>query len=281
MFSSQVVREDFCLTVPKNTPAAEPYYLVFSEGHVCSNKIIVEENASVIVIEEYSANSTMTVTSEIILRANARAQIYKIQNENSESTHEASIQITQAENSELQYFTFSRGALKQNDQITVHLSAKNAACHFSGFYFLKENNQEIQHHLDIHHAAEYGTSSMFYKGIVGNNARAAFRGKVKVNKDAQHIQTTQANHNLLLSKLAEVSSKPELEIYADNVKCTHGATVGELDAEALFYLRSRGVDQATATKLLLNAFAEDVFKRIPNESIKNFIREKVGHHVEY
>lgn len=276
LFNSQVVRDGFCLTIPKNTKQAEPLHFIFKEALTPHNKIVVEENAEVVFIEEYASvkNQETHTKTEIILHRNARARFYKIQNEHVATAHRAMIHIQQDENSSLNFFTLSKGGLKQEDKIIVDLKEAHAACHLLGFYLLKESNQEVQHHLDIQHAAEHGMSSMFYKGIVDNNAKALFRGKVKVNKGAQHIHTTQANHNLLLSKLAEVSSKPELEIYADNVKCTHGATVGELDADALFYLQSRGIEKTIAMQMLLNAFAEEVFNRVSDLTVRDYLHKR-------
>lgn len=282
-FDVSAVRDGFCLTVPKERRVARPLHLLFRDAHSPHNKLIIEEGAEVTFIEEYTSNEKNQMTqslTEITVHKNASVHFYKIQDEDLSTHHTANIKIHQEENSRVNFFTFSKGASKQRDVVSVHLKEKSAACHLVGFYVLKAESQEINHDLTIHHAAEYGLSSMLYKGIVDKQSKAAFRGKVTVHKDAQHIQTTQANHNLLLSKLAEVSSKPELEIYADNIKCTHGATVGELDAESLFYFRSRGIDQATATNILLDAFAEEVFGKIENPLIQQYIRERAGNHVE-
>jgi Fe-S cluster assembly protein SufD len=129
--------------------------------------------------------------------------------------------------------------------------------------------------MTIHHTMPNTHSDMLFKGILENKSRAAFTGRVQVAKEAVKVVAHQANHNIVLSNTAEVYSKPELEIYADDVKCKHGATIGQLDQDALFYLRSRGISQADATNLLLRGFADDVIQRISHPDIKYHIQSMV------
>ncbi len=126
-----------------------------------------------------------------------------------------------------------------------------AECRTGGFYHLHHDNQYIDNHIDIDHVAPRSNSEMLYKGILDNKSRAVFNGRLHVEKDAQKIIAYQANHNLLLSNDAEVYSKPELEIYADDVKCKHGATTGQLDQDAFFYLRSRGIARSRSNEYII------------------------------
>ena len=128
----------------------------------------------------------------------------------------------------------------------------------------------------MNHLAEHGASSMLFKGLLDKKSRATFNGKVYVHPRAQHIRAQQANHNLLLSPHAEVNSKPELEIYADDIKCAHGATVGQLDAESLFFLRARGIDKELAIDLLTQAFSAEVFNRIENAAVRRYVEDRAG-----
>ena len=125
------------------------------------------------------------------------------------------------------------------------------------------------------HAAPHSQSDMLYKGIMENKSRAVFNGKVHVEKNAQKILAQQANHHLLLSQQAEAYSKPELEIYADDVKCKHGATTGQLDQDALFYLRARGIEEADAVAMLLQGFSDNIMQRITHQGVKMRVQEMV------
>lgn len=268
--------------IPARTKMESPKHSIFENAISPHNKIIVEEEATCIYLEEFisSEQQVSEPITEIFLEKNARLHYVKIQNENLNASHHAKIIIEQEEHSRVDFFTLSQGAKIQNDKIEVHLNAKSAECHLLGFYRLQGEAQEINHHLTIHHAAEHGESSMFYKGIIDHKSKASFTGRVIIHSNAQHIKTSQTNHNILLSKTAEAYSKPELEIYADNVKCTHGATVGELDKQALFYLLSRGIPLTTAKNILLEAFASQVFSQIKDINLRNYLLQKAGSYAE-
>jgi Fe-S cluster assembly protein SufD len=139
--------------------------------------------------------------------------------------------------------------------------------------YLANGRQHVDHHTRIDHNQAHGSSREYYRGVLDGAARAVFNGKVIVHPGAQKTDAHQANHNLLLSRDAEVDTKPELEIYADDVKCTHGATVGQLDDAQLFYLRSRGIEEATARNLLVHAFAHDVIERIRVASLHHRLEQ--------
>ena len=136
--------------------------------------------------------------------------------------------------------------------------------------------QHMDHQTRIDHAAPHTTSHELYKGLAGGDGRGVFRGQVLVRKHAQKIAARQASHNLLLSPLAEIDTKPELEIYADDVTCAHGATVGQLDDAALFYLRSRGIAEAEARALLVFAFTQEVVEQVAFEPLRNWLAETLA-----
>jgi Fe-S cluster assembly protein SufD len=142
------------------------------------------------------------------------------------------------------------------------LDAEGAECVLNGLY-LAVGCQHMDNHTFIDHARPNGTSREFYKGVLAGASHGVFNGKIRVRKDAQKTDARQTNKNLLLSEAALVDTKPQLEIHADDVKCTHGATIGQLDEEALFYLRSRGIGEEQARSLLVHAFASDIVERIP------------------
>lgn len=271
------------LHVKKNITVASPIHLLFvNVHHPLRNTIVVEEGADVTLLEEYVSdkeNATQTVT-EIHSKSNAYVRHYKLQDENSLSTHQAKITVHQEQDSQVSLFNLSQGAKQAREEIFVDLTARGAECHLLGLYGLHGDEQHNNHHLHVNHAAEYTTSSMLYKGILDKKSQAGFTGKVHVHPQAQHTNSYQANHNLLLSKFAEVNTRPELEIYANDVKCTHGATVGQLETEALFYLRSRGIDKETALRLLIEAFADEVMSKIPHVEIRNYLQKRVKNNVE-
>ena len=158
------------------------------------------------------------------------------------------------------------GALVRND-LEVVLGAEGADCTLRGL-FAANAKQRIDNHTLVDHAVPLGTSRELYKGVLGGQSRGVFRGRVLVRPDAQKTDATQSNHNLLVSSGAEIDTKPQLEIYADDVKCSHGATIGQLDAEALFYLRSRGIDEPMARDVLTRGFANEIVSGLPVRALE-------------
>jgi Fe-S cluster assembly protein SufD len=272
------------LKIPKNNSVTKPIHILFMNTMPTAvrNIFLIEENAEVSIVEEYTSaeNSFTNALTEIHLENNARVRFHKIQEEHLSATHVANIFIQQQQDSCAELFFLSKGAKLEREDVHINLSARGAECHLLGLYALMHDNQHVDHHLAVEHLAEQGTSSMLYKGILDKKSRAVFNGKVYVHPHAQHTHSYQANHNVLLSKDAEINTKPELEIYADDVKCTHGATVGQVDTEALFYLCSRGIDKDTALRILLEAFADEVLSKISHKQIREYIQQRAGHYVE-
>lgn len=249
------------IVTDSNEFIANPQHLLmFGEG---SHVTLLEEHVAMVD----SAYLMNTVTT-LILAKDALLTHYKIQNESEQAVHLAHTFVRQMENSSLSFTNFSQGSLFARDEWVVALQEPHANCSTAGFYQPNRAHQYVDHHIDIHHLASRTTSEMLYKGTVDQNARAVFNGRLYVEKDAQKIVAYQANHNLLLSNTAEIYSKPELEIYADDVKCKHGATTGQLDLDALFYLRSRGIDEADARAILLQGFAEEIMQRVTHANIR-------------
>lgn len=246
--------------------------------------IRVGKNSQLTMLEEYQgiqAKSYFTnCVTHMLAEENSHINYHKIQSESPEATHISHLFISQQRDSVVKSFSFALGGRLSREEISVKMLAPGAECFLHGFYDLKQKDQQADNYLYIHHAEPQGTSSMMYKGILNNKSRAVFNGKVHVYPDAQHINAHQANHNLLLSPEAEVNTKPELEIYADDVKCTHGATVGQIDSESLFYLQSRGIEKSEAIKLLTHAFADDILNKIENPDILQYVQQQVGSHVE-
>lgn len=244
-----------------------------------SHCIILGKNAQLTLIEHYQSIASHQYLLNTVLHAEvdegAKLTHYKFQNENPHACHIAHTFIRQEKDSDVECASFSFGGYFSRDELAIFLRGVGASSKATGFYVLKQDDQYIDHHVDIEHHAAHTSSEMFYKGIVKDKACAVFNGRLYVNKDAQKITAYQANHNLLLSNRAHVYSKPELEIYADDVKCKHGATIGQLDQDALYYLRSRGICRDDAIGILLKGFAEEIFKRVSLSDIKRRLQQMV------
>lgn len=249
--------------------SAHPYHI-----------FLLGEESRITLVEEYFSQTDqaymMNVVNSFFVGKNAQLDYYKIQHEGKEAIHIAHTFIQQWQNSNVTLTNFSAGGLFARDEVAVYLKEQGADCRTHGFYHLQNDHQYIDHHIDIDHVAPHSHSEMLYKGILENKSRAVFNGRLHVEKNAQKITAHQANHNILLSNQAEVYAKPELEIYADDVKCKHGATTGQLDQDALFYLCSRGISKEEATHILLMGFAEEVMQRVTHRGIKMRVQELVS-----
>lgn len=226
------------------------------------------------VIEHYAGmpNSqyfTNSVT-EILTERNAGLFFYKLQQESERAYHVAGIHAKHARDSRFRAYSADLGGRLVRTDLNSRLDGEGADSRLYGVY-MPRGKQHIDNHTRIDHASPHGTSSEFYKGIIDGRGRGVFNGKVVVHKHAQKTDSEQKSEALLLSKHAEVDAKPELEIYADDVKCQHGSTVGQLDEEAVFYLRSRGVSRDTARSLLTYSFANEVIREIRLEALRKHL----------
>jgi len=176
-------------------------------------------------------------------------------------------QISQARDSFCETYQFTLGGRISREDLEIRLNEAGAEAVLDGLY-LADGRRHVDHSTSVEHAAPHTTSSQLYKGILKDESRAVFNGRVRIHRDSQQVNAAQLNNNLLLSKRAEVDTKPELEIDADDVKASHGATIGQIDPEHVFYLRARAIPEAEAIKMLANGFAQDVAFRIRNEAIR-------------
>ena len=213
--------------------------------------------------------------AEIELSSNATVHHYKMQNDHEEATHIAASEVRLADGANYENFIVTIGAKLSRNEINAKIIGTNADCRLLGIYLLN-GKQHGDHTTSIDHAAPDSTSHEIYKGVLDDNARGVFQGKILVRKDSQRTNGYQLNQALLLSKGTEVDSKPELEIYADDVKCSHGATAGELDENALFYLRARGINEMVARNLLIEAFIKSAIDEISNPLIRTTLSETIS-----
>jgi len=289
--NAALMTDGLFLEIPKHVKVTTPIYLLFintQQNHymTCPRNIIVaHESSQVTVIEEHVGETAQhyftNVVTEIHARANAHVDYYKLQDEDFTAIHVANVRVEQQQDSCVKTYFLSHGAQLAREDLTIFQRAQGTESYLHGLYSLSQDQQHIDHHIHVDHFAAHGTSAMLYKGILAKKSRAVFNGKVYVHPTAQQINAHQANHNLLLSADAEINTKPELEIYADDVKCTHGATVGQLDNEALFYLRSRGLSAREAHNILTLAFAEEIYSKIDDNSIRHYMRKRMGSHDQF
>jgi len=258
--------------LPANSRIPDPVHLLFvstkSQDEVMSqprNLIVAGENSQATVVESYvgigdAAYFTNAMT-EIRLDAGANLEHYKLQEESRKAYHVSSTQVSLQRNSRFLSHSVSIGGRLARNDINAVFEGEGGECSLNGLY-LANGRQHVDNHTRIDHAVPRCTSREYYKGIINDHGRGVFNGFVYVHPDAQHTDAQQSNSNLLLSPDAEIDTKPQLEIYADDVKCSHGATVGQLDEDMLFYLRTRGIGEATARGFLTYGFAQDVIERM-------------------
>ncbi|HXG48056.1 MAG TPA: Fe-S cluster assembly protein SufD [Methylomirabilota bacterium] len=270
------IQDGAFIEVPAGVQVAPPIHLLFvtsEPGVTTQPRILITAgaNAAVRVIEDYvslidSAHWTNAVT-EIVTGENAAVEHCKVQRENTQAFHVAMIQADQARGSRVLSHSISLGARLARNDIRLRLGGEGIDSVLNGLYFAT-GDQLVDHHTVADHASPRCGSHEFYHGILGGRARGVFNGKIFVRKDAQKTDAKQTNRNLLLSDTAVIDTKPQLEIFADDVKCTHGATVGQLDEEAVFYLRARGIGAARARRMLVHAFASEILNRVSIEPVR-------------
>jgi Fe-S cluster assembly protein SufD len=242
--------------------------------------IVAEAGSRTRVIESYGCLFDgcyfTNALTEIALMEDARVDHYKLQKESTKAFHVATLQVHQDRDSRFASHSLSFGGRLVRNDINVVLDAEGAACTLNGL-FMVGGRQHVDYHTRVDHAKANGRSEEVYKGILDGRARGVFNGRVKVHPDAQKTDARQSNHNLLLSRNAEIDTKPELEIYADDVKCSHGATVGQLDEQSLFYLRSRGIGEIQARGLLTYGFARDILDRVDLAPLRDKLGKELLH----
>lgn len=222
---------------------------------------------------ENAANLTNSYT-QIFLGEGAQLEHLRLQRESNQEFHVSRVRISQQCSSRYDAHTLNLGGLWIRNDLESRLEASEAESLFSGLY-LADGRRHVDNHTRIDHLAPDTRSDELYRGIIDGHGHAVFNGKVVVAKHAIGTDAAQANNNLLLSRQGEIDTKPELEIYADDVKCSHGATIGQLDEQALFYLRSRGLGLEQARSLLVGAFALAVLDRIKSPALRVFARQQL------
>jgi Fe-S cluster assembly protein SufD len=274
------------LRIPARTTVAEPIHVVFlSEpafGPTVShlrNLVIAEAGSQAAVVETFlgtpgEAYFTNAVT-EIVVGDGAVLDFSKLEREGDAAFHVATTAVAVGRSGNFTSHSISLGGALARNDLNVRLVAEGADCTLNGL-FLGNGTQLLDNHTLIDHATPHGTSRELYKGILDGKSRGIFHGTIIVRPDAQKTDAMQTNKNLLLSRESLVNSEPALEIFADDVKCRHGSTIGQLDAAAMFYLRSRGIGEDEARNLLVYAFASDVASRIRVAPLRALVEQHLG-----
>jgi Fe-S cluster assembly protein SufD len=273
------------LLIPKNTKVETPIQVTFLTDAEQTDTasfprllVVAEEHSSATLIESFVSTGDRqyftNAVAEIIVKEGARLEHYRVQLESDKAFH---ISLTSAElgrSSSYDTTSINLGGRLSRHDVSVVMDNEGAECWVDGLYLVGAD-QHTDTHSVIDHQQPHCNSHQLYKGILDGNARAVFNGKIFVREGAQKTDAMQTNKNLLLSPHARVDTKPQLEIYADDVKCAHGAAVGQLDQEELFYLQARGINPELGRSLLTYGFAEEVIEKIKIESIKHQLDEIV------
>lgn len=273
------------VVIPRNLVFEDPIHLIFVSAAGGNGDATVSHPRSLIVIEPGSQATIIesyvgladgvyltNAVTEIIVGHDATIDHYKIVREEPRSYHIGATQIHLSRNSTVSSHTISIGGALVRNNITAVLDGEGAQCTLNGLY-VTCGREHVDNHLRVEHAKPHCDSREFFKGILDDNSRGVFTGRIIVHPDAQKTDAKQTNMNLLLAEGARIDTKPQLEIFANDVKCTHGATIGQLDADAIFYLRSRGLAQETARAVLIHAFAGESVEKIRPQPLRRQLQQ--------
>ncbi|MCI0529060.1 MAG: Fe-S cluster assembly protein SufD [Nitrospira sp.] len=287
--NTALMEDGVFLYVPKGMTLENPIHLIFiswsGNKATISNPrslMVLGANSQTVLVETYiglEGESYFTnAVTELVGEENATILHCRFQNERQNAFHVATTQVHLTDNSQFTSQSISLGGVLARSDLNVSLDGEGINASLDGLY-VASVSQHMDHHTRMDHRKPYGTSRQLYKGVLNGKSRGVFNGKIVVHKNAQRTDAAQVNRNLLLSGEAWANTKPELEIYADDVKCTHGSTVGQPDEDSVFYLCSRGIGQDQAACLLAYAFARDLIEQIRIELIRaelnNLLTDKI------
>lgn len=268
--------------VPRNVVVDRPLQAVIGQragkhAGLHHTLVITEEGAAVTLVEDFigAENGMVDSVVELLPGANSQVHYLHLQNLADSAWNFSTQRMLLGRDSLLRYFIGSWGSRLSKNWINMDLNGAGAHGELLGLYF-PGGRQHLDHHTNQFHRAPYATSDLLFKGALKDRARSVYQGFIKVYPDAQKTNAYQANRNLMLSKLARADSIPGLEIEADDVRCTHGATAGQVPEEYLFYLMARGIDRANAERMILQGFFEEVLNRIPVEGVRNKLEVEIA-----
>jgi Fe-S cluster assembly protein SufD len=276
--------------VPAGVEVAGPVQLIYISSAQKSgetiqprNLVVAEANSRLTVVESYLSTGNVAyltnAVTEIVAGDNAFVELVKVQDEAASAFHIATIAGEFGRTSNVSVHSFALGAKLSRNNIRTRLAGEGLECILNGLY-LTRDEQLADHHMIVEHAQPHCASHEYFNGILDDKSKGVFHGRILVRQIAQKTDAKQTNKNLLLSDNASADTKPQLEIYADDVKCTHGATIGQLNDESIFYLRSRGIPMEVARRMLIHAFAGEIIERIQCEPAREVIDKLVWDRLE-
>ena len=281
------IEDGILIQAPANTKLEQPIHIVYLSTEQAQPQfaqttllVLAESGTQLQLIEQFDsltdqANNLHNHCCEMVIKPNAHVVHLRMQIEAESQCQINGLHIKLERDSHYEQHAINFGSqLKRND-ITVNFDANNAYCRLNGV-FLSKHKQHIDNHINLEHATAHCNSDTVYKGFITDESRAVFNGRIHIHKDAQKTEAHLNNKNLLLSNKAELDTKPELEIYADDVKCSHGASIGQLDEKSLFYFQSRGIDRATAEAMLCLGFVNEMVELFPNQQVQQLITERLA-----
>ena len=267
--------------VPEGESLQSPVHLLFvtadGAGPSVSHPrtlVLAGRQSKLTVIESYvslsSSRSFTNAVTEIVAGDGAEIKHYRLLEDAADSFHVGNSRVYQGQDSTYSSTSFTRGTALTRNDLLVLLDAPGSSCYLNGLY-MPSGTQHVDNYINIDHAKPHTTSRLYYKGILDGKSKAVFGGTVLVRPGAQKADAQQTDKNLILSDEAEVDSKPSLLIYADDVKCGHGATAGNIDEDAVFYMKSRGLDRETVSRLLIYGFASEIIETVDSEPLRNYL----------
>ncbi|UCH63040.1 MAG: Fe-S cluster assembly protein SufD [Fidelibacterota bacterium] len=291
------------IQVPEGTLLKQPIHVIYLSTHATAlvnhnsqlpiithprTLVVAGDNSRLTVIEHYvslsggtrltEANGGLTFTNavtEITAGAGSIVDYVRVQQESDDAAHIATVQTHQESDSQVGMHTITIGGKLVRNDVNTILAGEGAEVAMNGLYLVK-GRQHVDNHTRIDHAAPNCTSTENYRGIMDDRGHGIFNGRIVVHPKAQKTNATQSNRNMMLSDTAMVNTDPQLEIYADDVKCTHGSTVGQIDEETMFYFLSRGIDRETARRLLIHGFTQEIISRIEADSVRMSVDKLVS-----
>lgn len=273
------------ICIPKGMVLQEPIHLLYVSTPTNAatithprNLIVVEENGQATVVEQYVSLTDQVhfsnAVTEAVVGQNSVLRHYSIERESEQAFNISTLRVQQARSSSVVSHSILLGGALVRNNIHPILAGEGGDCMINGL-FMPTNRQHMDNYMKVEHASPHCGSRQFYNGILDGRSRGVFHGRIVVHPDAQKTDAKQTNRNLLLSDECQIDTKPQLEIYADDVRCTHAATIGQIDEDALFYLRSRGIPEESARGLLLFAFASESLDRMDVEPIRQYLSRLV------
>ncbi|SDU02472.1 Fe-S cluster assembly protein SufD [Halopseudomonas salegens] len=272
--------------VPRNQTLEKPVYVLNistpeATPSVAQQRLLVvlEDNAEAEVIEHYVSDSAeqngfVNSLTEVVVGANAQLQHYRINLEQEGLLHVGGVHVNLLRDARFLGFTLAQGSRLKRIDYQCNMRGEGAHMALNGVY-LPRNKQLIDYHTNVEHCVPHCTSNEVFRGIIGDSAKAVFNGRIHIHPQAQKTLAELSNKNLLTSPRAEVNTKPELEIYADDVKCAHGATIAQLDKTSMFYLMSRGVSESDARTMLSFGFINELINQVPEPAIRDYLRPRL------